>query len=168
MLPYFWHAIPPDEKKAVVEVDEQHDNKFSVTCIKQINMECTIPMKEMQHIRLCFECGWEHPSQLNTEHPDQLTNQSINKSVVAAEVRDVHMQVTYLYNGFKWFQLKQTGMKGQTLLDHMSAWRQISLKTQENERYAPNDYLDLAMKPCNVTILKHMTASDLALYRVFN
>jgi hypothetical protein len=145
--------MPPDEKKAVKVVAEQHGNQFTVVCIKQINMECCIPMKEMQNICWCLEYGWEHPSQLDMEHP-VLTNQS----VVADEVHEANMQVTDASNGIKWFQLKPPGLKGQTFLDHMFAQCQISFKTQDKELYAPNDYLDLAMKPCNVTILKHMTA----------
>jgi hypothetical protein len=85
LLPHFWHAMPPDEKNTVVAVVEQHENQFSVSCIKQINMECSIPMKEMQNIHLCLECHWEYPSQLDMEHPYLLTTQS----VVAAEVREV-------------------------------------------------------------------------------
>jgi hypothetical protein len=153
MLPHFWHAMPPDDNKTVAE---QHDNQSSVACIKQINMEYIIPMKEMQHIHLCLECGWGHPSQLDMEQP-VLTTQP----VVADEVHEAQTQVTDTSDGLKRFQLQPTGMKGQTLLDHiMFAHCQISFKTQEKELYAPKDYLNLAMKPCNVTILKHMTAPD--------
>jgi hypothetical protein len=71
--------------------------------------------------------------------------------------------VTDASNGLKWFKLKPPDLKSQTLLDHnMFAQRQISFKTQEKEIYALNDYLDLAMKPYNVTILKHMTSPDLS------
>jgi hypothetical protein len=75
----------------------------------------------------------------------------------------VKIQVTDASDGLNWFQFfKPPGMKGQTLLDHMLDPRQISFKTQEKELYAPNAHLDIAMKPCNVKILKHMTAPDLS------
>jgi hypothetical protein len=115
-------------------------------------------MREMQNICLCLECGWEYPSQLDRGHPDLLTN----KSVVAAGVFKVQMQVTYASDIIKWFQLKSMCMKGQPLLDHLSVQRRISFNTPDKELYAPNDCLDLAMKPCNVKILKHMTAPDLS------
>jgi hypothetical protein len=75
----------------------------------------------------------------------------------------VKIQVTDASDGLNWFQFfKPPGMKGQTLLDHMLDPRQISFKTQEKELYAPNAHLDIAMKPCNVKILKHMTSPDLS------
>jgi hypothetical protein len=64
MLPSFWHSMTPDEKKAVVEVAAQHNNQFTVDCVTQIHHECSMPMKDMQHVRMCLECAWEHPSQL--------------------------------------------------------------------------------------------------------
>jgi hypothetical protein len=74
----------------------------------------------------------------------------------------VQAQVTDTSDGLKWFQRKPPGMKGQTFLDHMFGQRQISFKVQEKEQYFLNYYLNLAMKPCNVKILKHMTSPDLS------
>jgi hypothetical protein len=91
------------------------------------------------------------------EHP-VLTTQS----VVADDAREGHTQVTYASDGVKWYQLKPPDVAGQTLLERIFAQRQIISKTQEKELYAPNDYLDIARKLCNVTILNHMTAPDLS------
>jgi hypothetical protein len=59
-------------------------------------------------------------------------------------------------------QATPPGMQGQELLHHMFAQWQISFKTSAEHFYNPNVYLDLATKPFNLGILKHMTAPDLS------
>jgi hypothetical protein len=157
MLPSFWNSMTPEEKKVVVEVAAQHNNQFTVGCVKQIHHECIMSMKDMQHVRLCLECAWEHPSHLDMEQPSH-----DNLSEVAEGVVNAQADVMDACSGLSWFQLKPPGMTGQALLDHMFAQRQISFKTREDRRYEANSYLDLAIKPCNIAVLKHMAAPDLS------
>jgi hypothetical protein len=142
----------------VAAIAEVHDREFSVACIRQIRQVCSIPMKDMQNMRLCMECAWEHPSQLEMEQPIALNN----PSEVAVEVDQAQAAVVDASNGVKWFQLKSPGMQGRELLDHMFAQGQISFKTSEEQLYTPNAYLDLSIKPGNVDIIKHMMAPDLS------
>jgi hypothetical protein len=53
-------------------------------------------------------------------------------------------------------------MKGQTLLDHMFSQRQMSFKTRKTHLYMPNSYMDIAIKPSNIEVLKYMTAPYLS------
>jgi hypothetical protein len=121
-------------------------------------MLCSIPIKDMQNSRLCMECAWEHRSHLEIERPITLDN----PSEVAVEVGQAQAAVADDSGGINWFQLKPPGMRGQKLLDDMFAQRQISFKTSEEQLYTFNVYLNLTIKPCNIDILKHMTAPDLS------
>jgi hypothetical protein len=53
-------------------------------------------------------------------------------------------------------------MKGQKILDHMFFQRQLGFKTNETHLYMPNSYLDIAIKPSNIEVLKYMTAPYLS------
>jgi hypothetical protein len=64
-------------------------------------------------------------------------------------------------SGLEWFQLKLPGMKGQKLLDHMFFQQQLRFKTKET-MYMPNYYLDIAIKPSNIEVLKYTTSPELS------
>jgi hypothetical protein len=101
----------------------------------------------------------------DTSHVCQAYDKHVTKGDKAANARSI----SFMRSGFRvtktiidQWSLVNIGMYA-TVLDHnMSAQYQISFKTQKKEMYAPNGYLDLAMKPCSVTILKHMRAPDLS------
>jgi hypothetical protein len=115
-------------------------------------------MKYLQSLRLCLECSWENPAQLDMEEPIALENQS----AISVEVTEAQGLVKDASSGLELFQLKPPGMKGQKLLDHMCFQRQLSFKTKETRLYMPNSYLDIAIKPSNIEVLKYMTAPDLS------
>jgi hypothetical protein len=146
-----------EEKKAVIEVAAQHNNQFTVDCVNKIHHECSMPTKDTQNVWLCLECAWKHPSQLEMEQP---TND--NMSDVVEEVVNAQTAVTDACSGLSWFQLKSPGMPGQAFLDHMFAQWQISFKTREDRLYEASSYLDLAIKPCNIALLKQLKAPDLS------
>jgi hypothetical protein len=114
-------------------------------------------MKDTQNIRLCLECAWKHPSQLEMEQPTHG-----NPSEVAEEVVNAQTAVTDACSGLSWFQLKPPGISGKAFLDHMFAQWQISFKMREDRLYEANSYLDLAIKPCNIALLKQLKAPDLS------
>jgi hypothetical protein len=158
MLPTWWHAMKPHEKKGVAAVAEAHGRQFTVECFTEMHLACSIPMKDMQNLRLYLECSWENPAQLDTEEPIALDNQS----AISVEVTEAPGLVKDASSGLGWFQLKPPSMKGQKLLDHMFFQRQLSFKTKETHLYIPNSYLDIAIKPSNIEVLKYMTAPDLS------
>jgi hypothetical protein len=85
-----------------------------------------------------------------------------NQSDISAEVTEAQGLVKDASSGLEWFQLKPPGMKVHKLLDHMFFQRQLSFKTKETHLYIPNSYLDIAIRPSNIEVLKYMTAPDLS------
>jgi hypothetical protein len=69
--------MTPHEKKGVVAVAEAHDRQFTVKCVTEMHLACSIPMKDMQNLRLCVECSWENPTKLDMEEPIALDNKSV-------------------------------------------------------------------------------------------
>jgi hypothetical protein len=55
MLPTWWHAMTPHEKKGVAAVSDAHDRQFTVECVTEMHLACSIPMKDLQNLRLCLE-----------------------------------------------------------------------------------------------------------------
>jgi hypothetical protein len=139
-------------------VAEAHGRQFTVECVTEMHLAFSIPMKDMHNLRLCLEFSWENPTQLDMEEPIALDNQS----AIAAEVTEAQGLVKDASSGLEWFQLKPPGMKGHKLLDHMFSQQQLRLKTKENHLYIPNSYLDIAIKPSNIEVLKYMTDPDLS------
>jgi hypothetical protein len=68
LLPEFWHGMAPDEKKLVVNIINKN-GEFDVDCVKELYSQCHVPLKDMQHIRICYELAKEHPEQLEMEAP---------------------------------------------------------------------------------------------------
>ena len=75
LLPAFWHGMSPDEKQQVVRVvDESSESDaglgaWTPACLRKLNQDCHIPMKDMQHIRLCYIVGKELPETLSLSGP---------------------------------------------------------------------------------------------------
>jgi hypothetical protein len=150
--------MKPHEKKGVAAVAEAHGRQFTVECVTEMHLACSIPMKDMHNFRLCLECSWENPTQLDMEEPIALDNQL----AIAAEVTEAQGLVNDASSGMEWLQLKPTGMKGQKLLDHMFFQQQLSFKTKETHLHMPNYYLDIAIKPFDIDVLKYITDPDLS------
>jgi hypothetical protein len=108
MLPTWWHVMTHNEKKGVAAVEEAHGRQFTVECVTEMHLACSIPIKDMQNLRLCLECSWENPAQLDMEEPIVLDNQSD----ISVEVTEAQGLVEDASSGLEWFQLKPPGMKG--------------------------------------------------------
>jgi hypothetical protein len=55
MLPTWWHAMTPHQNKGVAAVADAHGRHFIVERLTEMHLSCTIPMKDMQNLRLCLE-----------------------------------------------------------------------------------------------------------------
>jgi hypothetical protein len=115
MLPTWFHAMKPHEKKGVAAVAEAHGRQFTVECVTEMHLACSLPMKDMQNLRLCLECSSENPAQLDMDELIALDN----KLAISDEVTEAQGLVKGASSGLEWFQLKPASMKGQKLLDHM-------------------------------------------------
>jgi hypothetical protein len=65
MLPTWWYVMTPHENKGLAAVAEAYDRQFTVECFTEMHLACSIPMKDLQNLRLCLECSWENPAQLD-------------------------------------------------------------------------------------------------------
>jgi hypothetical protein len=117
----------------VEAVAEAHDRQFTVECVTERHLACSIPMKNLQNLRLYLECSWDNPAQLDMEEPISLDNQS----AISVEVTEAQGLVKDASLGLEWFQLKPPGMKGQKLVDYMSFQQQLSFKTNDTRLYIP-------------------------------
>ena len=121
----FWHGMSPDEKQQVVRVvDESSEldaglGAWTPACLRKLNQDCHIPMKDVQHNRLCYIVGKELPETLSlsgslgnaAEHAMQA-----QEKAGAALVKPV----TY---GLKTYTRKPEGVSGMDLFVHTCDFR---------------------------------------------
>jgi hypothetical protein len=69
LLPSFWHGMKPDERRLYVATVRKYQG-YSIDCLKELRDVCSIPIKDMQHLRVCIECAKEHAKQLDRDAPD--------------------------------------------------------------------------------------------------
>jgi hypothetical protein len=77
-----------------------------------------------------------------------------DNQLVAEEVSQAQAAVEDANSGLQSFQLKPDCVVGQDLLEHMFMKLQLCYKTKFKDLYAPNAYLDVAMLPGNMKILR--------------
>jgi hypothetical protein len=68
----------------VEAVAEAYGRQFTVECVTEMHLTCSIPINDMHNLRLCLECSWENPAQLDMEDLIALDNQS----AILAEVTE--------------------------------------------------------------------------------
>lgn len=55
----------------VVSVIDKNDGVFTRTCISELHTSCSIPLKDMQHIRVCYHAAKDTPAQLDMTIPNE-------------------------------------------------------------------------------------------------
>jgi hypothetical protein len=58
-----------DERRLVVATVPKYQG-YSIDCLKKLQDVCSIPIKDMQHLRVCIECAKDHAEQLDRDVPD--------------------------------------------------------------------------------------------------
>mmetsp|Transcript_64374 Transcript_64374/g.88421 ORF Transcript_64374/g.88421 Transcript_64374/m.88421 type:complete len:222 (+) Transcript_64374:1476-2141(+) len=71
LLPAFWHGMEPQEKKKVMSVIERHSTQFTKDCLMDLHTLCSIPLKEIQNIRICYQSACDTPAQLDMGLPSE-------------------------------------------------------------------------------------------------
>ena len=84
LLPRWWHAMEPDDKKKAMAIYDQHKS-WTVRCCQELQEKCVIPKMELQNLRVCIECALKDPSHLDRELPtkEELEAKLINPEVTA-------------------------------------------------------------------------------------
>ena len=65
MLPDFWKGMLREERRRVLEVLHHHRGCWTVPCIQELSDAASIPIKDMQLLRLCVEVTIGDPALLD-------------------------------------------------------------------------------------------------------
>ena len=56
MMPSFWKDVEVSKRKEIQDIIKRHENEYTVECVKDIQKNCHVPLKDMHSIRLIDEC----------------------------------------------------------------------------------------------------------------
>jgi hypothetical protein len=159
LLPSWWHAMKPEEKRNAFDVIKENGG-FTMECLIELRELCKIPTKDMQNMRVCYECSKETPDHLQRTLPIESTCTSpLNEDVHQAQAA-----VASVNAGLVTYQLKPEGMKGEELFAHMIWFRESrNWKGEEFDvsdvMVSPGRYLDVEVKPENRAVLRASTGA---------
>ena len=136
MMPSFWKGMEVSERKEIQEIIKRHNNEYTVECVKEIQNNCHVPLKDMHNIRLIDECVTKYTGLVEWNN----VNQAIPHEVESphAEVEQVEKLLKNANDGLSHFELKPAGLKGCDLFDHMLKYR-----GQQMGETNPSDYLGI-------------------------
>jgi hypothetical protein len=89
-------------------------------CLIELRDKCKIATKDMQNMRVCYECTKEKPDQLDRTLPIA----SASMPPQHDDVRQAQAVVANASAGLITYQLKPEGMKGEELFAHMIQFRE--------------------------------------------
>ena len=69
LVPAFWHGMAPEEKKNAMAIIDRHGGLFSVACVDALHTEASIPLSDMQDLRVCRELALKNPTHLEMMAP---------------------------------------------------------------------------------------------------
>ena len=135
LLPSFWHGMEPHEKKAVMAVIAEFGGMFCVDCVRKLKDECSIPTKDLQNLRVCYETAKKYPEHL------ELTVPSSTAQTVAPELAAAEEALKPVTHGLINFELKPDGLNGAELFQHVSQF--VRRQTKRDDAVEPSAYLDV-------------------------
>jgi hypothetical protein len=147
LLPSFWHGMKPTEKKLVVSVVEKHGS-YTVECCRELQNLCHVPLKDMQHLRVCIQSAVECPSQLDRGAPAD--NEMAIARTKPALLIVAEAELKHVNDGLKSFLLKPPGLTGPDLFAHLIKKREIS----HAESTSPSRHLNLEISESNRRVLR--------------
>ena len=66
LLPRFWQAMTPEEKRKAVRIVESFEgNAWGVVCCKQLSRDLSVPFKDLNKLQTCIFLAMEDRSHLN-------------------------------------------------------------------------------------------------------
>jgi hypothetical protein len=161
LLPSWWHAMMPDEKKNAFDTIEENEG-FTMECLIELRQVCKITTKDMQNMRVCYECAKETPNHLERTLPE-LASASTAQVPPQDDVARAEAASASADHGLRTYQLKPEGMKGEELFAHMIQFRE-NRNWNKGKKFdssgvmvSPGKYLDVEVKPDNRKVLKAAT-----------
>jgi hypothetical protein len=128
----------PAQRKGICNLIDERKG-FTVECLQKLYSEFSIPYKDMQNLRVCYELAKSDPSHLDREPPNSSLVET--QQQLPAEVRSAIKATTRVTEGLINFELKPAGMQGVNLFDHMIKKR---LRSSEDP-VPPSIYLDCSV-----------------------
>ena len=50
-----------EDKKRALAILQSHDDQYTVACVKELHQTMSIPLQDMQHLRICLELAQDYP-----------------------------------------------------------------------------------------------------------
>ena len=121
MMPSFWKGMEVSERKEIQEIIKRHDNEYTVECVKEIQNNCHVPLKDMHSIRLIDEWVKKYTGLVDWNDIDHAMPHEVEYR--HAEVEQVDKILKNANDGLAHFELKPAGLKGDDLFDHILKYR---------------------------------------------
>lgn len=140
LLPSWWDGMAPEEKRSAADILQKHDQQWSVACVREMHTACSIPLCDMQNLRLCLDLAAADPTHLDRAVPEASSTQPEEVAAAKEKQRDVS-------EGLRNFQLhpkKPDGtqaLSGMAKFDHLCKMARRSIDARST--LAPSAYLDV-------------------------
>jgi hypothetical protein len=66
LLPLFWHAMQPSDRKVVMTIVESHDFHYTAACLRMLRLECRLAYSQKNDICVCVIVTREHPEMVDS------------------------------------------------------------------------------------------------------
>ena len=104
--------MTPDGKKNTFDIIEEN-KRFTMECFLELRKTCNIPTKDMQNMRVCYECAKEKSNHLERTLPELASGSRDSTALPLQE------DVARAEASLRTYQVKPEGMKGGELLAQM-------------------------------------------------
>ena len=164
LLPGWWHAFSPDEKRMALSIFQEHDTIFTVDCVRALHDGLHAPMDDLQHLRVCLDHAIADPSQLDRGMPDP---SDVSPPAAAAEAQAA---VTDPNQGLISFQLHPKKADGTSLFSpvqkfaHLIALARRSVPDRQSLKIST--HLDVAVSAEQATTILNPTAVDYMMHEI--
>ena len=70
LLPSFWHAMQPSDRKVVMTIVGSHGFHYTAACLRMLHLECRLAYAQMDDIRVCVIVTPEHHETVEFNVPE--------------------------------------------------------------------------------------------------
>lgn len=140
LLPAFWQAMAPEDKKLAVEIVRKHgDNAWDLNCCRELIRSLSLTMSELSALQPCIFCAMDNPTHLDRGLDEE--EDGVDEVVQPDEVIAAEAARKKAHHGLDLFVRAPEGLTGIKLFDHMCNFRQRSYAHKEKD-HKISDHLD--------------------------
>lgn len=128
LLPAYWQAMEPAQKRSAVAIVKRHESSWNLDCLLELKDALTLTAKQLPALQTCVWLAIDNPSHLDRgmedveiedETPDEVANV---ESARCSATDDLSM-----------FRRVPDGMSGEDLFDHQVAFRHRAYSKKPDE-----------------------------------